>query len=555
MSLVKKRYTLVKVMGGLGNQMFQYAFFYAIQEMNKNSILYVDLQFYKNTQSHNGYELNTLFEIPTKYNIPDELRNKLKQIPSTDIKNIVDDNPYTYQTYEETDRQFTIYTGYWQSEKYFKKIENKIRNLYRFNENRLNKKSRLYLNEINLQENSVSIHIRRGDYMETYRNRYLYGNICTEDYYQSSIEEIGKRIKGPISYYIFCDEPEWVKQNLYISNSTVIDCNKGKESWQDMFLMSCCKHHIIANSSFSWWGAWLGSNKDKIVIAPEKWINAENTPDILPKSWVKIPVGREKIFELLDLYDTTFLVPLRIDSPERRTNLNVVIKYINSICNTHIIILEADKKQKYELSKNFTNVTYIFMEDRDPVFYRVKYINHLLHMAKTPIVGVWDSDVIIPIEQIENAIKQIRNKNAIMSFPFDGHFFNVSSQHSIVFKEKNEISFLIKNIGSHYLIFGSLSVGGGFFVEKKTYLEAGGENENFYGWGCEDIERVKRMEVLDLPVYKSYGPLFHLYHLRSQNSTYANRQNEIRNRNELLKICSKSKEELQEYIKTWNWIK
>ena len=100
----------------------------------------------------------------------------------------------------------------------------------------------------------------------------------------------------------------------------------------------------------------------------------------------------------------------------------------------------------------------------------------------------------------------------------------------------------------------SSSVGGAFFVDRDIYLRAGGENEYFYGWGCEDLERVKRMEILGLPVCRAEGPLFHLYHPRKENSWYGSRELELQNRQEFLKVCGMTREELQAYIRTWKWV-
>lgn len=93
------------------------------------------------------------------------------------------------------------------------------------------------------------------------------------------------------SYYVFSDDIEWVKQNLSLQNACYIDWNKGNDSWQDMMLMSCCRNHIICNSTFSWWGAWLNPRKDKIVIVPSRWFMKEEMPYIYPKEWIKVSIN------------------------------------------------------------------------------------------------------------------------------------------------------------------------------------------------------------------------------------------------------------------------
>ena len=118
-------------------------------------------------------------------------------------------------------------------------------------------------------------------------NQGLYGGICTEMYYAKAITYICNKIDQP-SFFVFSNEIDWVKNNVDIPNPTYIDFNNGADSWQDMFLMSQCKHNIIANSSFSWWGAWLNSGQEKLVIAPKKWFNNHEINDIVCESWIKI---------------------------------------------------------------------------------------------------------------------------------------------------------------------------------------------------------------------------------------------------------------------------
>jgi hypothetical protein len=160
------------------------------------------------------------------------------------------------------------FDGYWQNELYFRNYEEIIRSSYKFKKD-LNNQNREMLNMIK-RKNSVSIHIRRGDYVGVK----LWENICDVQYYVNAISCIKNRITNPM-FFIFSDDVTWCRANL---NSLVVpdevvyvDWNKGVDSYIDMQLMSKCKHNIIANSSFSWWGAWLNTNQDKIVIAPRIW--------------------------------------------------------------------------------------------------------------------------------------------------------------------------------------------------------------------------------------------------------------------------------------------
>jgi len=176
--------------------------------------------------------------------------------------------------------------GYWQSEKYFSSIRNQLlTELIPASE--LSSESQLIYDDIK-NHNAVSLHIRRGDYINE-TNQSIY-HTCSLDYYSKSIDLILSKVTQP-KFYIFSDDFEWVKSNLNINQQIqFIEHNKGKNSYQDLILMSKCKHNIIANSSFSWWGAWLNQHENKIVIAPEKWFksNSKKTQDLIPSTWIQL---------------------------------------------------------------------------------------------------------------------------------------------------------------------------------------------------------------------------------------------------------------------------
>ena len=130
---------------------------------------------------------------------------------------------------------------------------------------------------------SVSIHVRRGDYL----NEPLLNGICDEQYYVAAIEEIKAMVDNPV-FFIFSNDILWCKTHFNQINAVFVENNTGKNSYRDMQLMSLCKHHIIANSSFSWWGAWLGKYKDSMICAPTKWMNAKVSSDVVCADWIKI---------------------------------------------------------------------------------------------------------------------------------------------------------------------------------------------------------------------------------------------------------------------------
>ena len=176
--------------------------------------------------------------------------------------------------------------GYWQCEQYFTSISEVIRNEFQF-------KSCLDIENLKMETlikstNSVSIHVRRGDYIHNPATVKFHG-ICSEAYYKEAVNFISEKIQSP-HFFIFSDDMDWVQQNFALSNSvTFVTINQENSAVDDLRLMSCCRHHIIANSSFSWWGAWLNNYKDKIVVGPKKWVNdtSIDTSTVLPDKWYK----------------------------------------------------------------------------------------------------------------------------------------------------------------------------------------------------------------------------------------------------------------------------
>lgn len=290
---------IVNLKGGLGNQMFQYAAGLALAEKHHVD-LKLDFAFLQTSTgsaefTKRRFELE-IFDVNFILASESEIfafkgnQHKLtyrairKFFPSLIRKKIY---RYDALNFDPSFAQLgneTYLDGYFQSEYYFLKAETAIRSHFRFKNPPAGKNEKL-AEEIS-SCNSVSIHVRRGDYLSEI-NRGLFGNICTLYYYSNAISIIQKEITAP-HFYIFSDDVAWVKGNLKIDSPvTFVDFNTGENSFEDMRLMSLCRHNIIANSSFSWWAAWLNDNPSKKVIAPSKWINDPGcvVDDVIPKSW------------------------------------------------------------------------------------------------------------------------------------------------------------------------------------------------------------------------------------------------------------------------------
>lgn len=249
-----------------------------------------------------------------------------------------------------------------------------------------------------------------------------------------------------------------------------------------------------------------------------------------------------------DLTDITFLIPVRIDSTDRISNLHLVIEYIKNHFDTAIFVLEADVKE-YVYHKLIDRK--IFIKDQNSVFHRTKYLNKLTEISNTPIIAIWDTDILISPNQILEAVNLLRRKWFEMILPYDGRFYNTPALIKELFKSHRNLDVFTNNIGKFPLAYGAFSVGGAFIVNRKDYIMAGKENEKFFGWGPEDMERVKRWDILGFKFSRISGPLFHLYHTRGINSGYTSLASKIAMHKELVRICKLDKETLEKEVGEW----
>lgn len=246
----------------------------------------------------------------------------------------------------------------------------------------------------------------------------------------------------------------------------------------------------------------------------------------------------------------TIVMPTRIDSDIRKRNLLYVTRRLSSI-GSKIIILEADKQAK--LSKediDIPNVEYHFVDDSNPCFFRTHYINILLNMANTEVVAVWDADIVTSYEQIEEAYRYVHDKGYVLVYPYSGDYILLGNDDSLYLTLTSDLK-RFDDMKLHSM-FGHPSYGGAYFVNREQYFGLGGENEHFTGWGPEDYERMRRMEIMGCKYgWINYGRAYHLNHPRSKNSTFYSKRHKCKMEKELVKVCSMDKDELTKYIKTW----
>lgn len=274
---------IVRLMGGMGNQMFQYAFGRALS-LKYNTSLKIDLSFLKNRNMGSGfvyrdYDLD-IFNVYEDFSVnydgvsvanepffhySDSLVNAISQVKDRNI----------------------LINGYWQSPKYFLGLDSQIKQDFDFKNKVEDSEDENILNMVNLitNSNSVMINVRRTDYLNTNHH-----GVMGLEYIYKSVDIIKSKVDNP-KFFIFSDDINWCKDNIILDNMVIVDHSyKGDRFSYYLQLMVMCSHFIIPNSTFAWWAAWLNKNEDKIVIAPKKWLTDTNinTSDIIPSNWIRI---------------------------------------------------------------------------------------------------------------------------------------------------------------------------------------------------------------------------------------------------------------------------
>jgi hypothetical protein len=290
---------IAKLRGGLSNQMFQYAAARRLAHIHKTD-LKLDINWYLKPQpgiTPRNFELDN-------FNISSTLANEyeligLDGIAKTHLKHLaiaifrkilpkilfVNEKQYHFDESILKLQNDVCLFGYYVSEKYFIDIASIIRKEFTVKTAIEGKNKELA--DLILNSNSVSIHVRRGDYVSNPEYKKMYG-LCSPKYYSDCIHHISQLISNPV-FFVFSDDLNWAKENLEIPfEKYFVDNNQNEKSFEDIRLMSLCKHNIIANSGFSWWGAWLNTNEQKNVYAPKNWFNDApyNTKDVIPEKWI-----------------------------------------------------------------------------------------------------------------------------------------------------------------------------------------------------------------------------------------------------------------------------
>lgn len=416
--------------------------------------------------------------------------------------------------------------GYFQSEKYWKDYEAEIRKLFEFNDAFKEKIKQRFTSA--LSGKTLAISVRRGDFVDN--NNYY--QIPVDYYLQAYYKYFG----SDYNVIIFSDDMRYCKlhfsclPNVYFAEGSDID---------QLCLMSMCENHIVSNSTFSWWGAYLSGSKNVIrpimVFGPSQPLDDS---DYWINEW--------KVYEPVkyDLTNTTFIIPVFNDHRDRRHNLLLTVAFLLKHFNTNIIIGEQGGRA-FEYFNDYSGVKYVQFTYEQ--WHRTKMINDMCKMAKTPITVNWDCDNMIAPAQIIEAVKAIE-KGADIAYPFDGNVYRV---HRHVFPQVAKTLDVDSIDLSKCRHTAHSSVGHCLLMNNKSFLKAGGENEKFISWGPEDSERYDRFNTLGLKVVRIKGAVFHMDHYVGPTSSgrHEHFRNNIREHN---KVKEMKKAELEQYISTWH---
>ncbi len=285
---------IVNLKGGLGNQMFQYACGRALSLRNGEDLKLNIFGLEKANLAGDVYRPYSLSHFDIKADIATQEDVRKVANPFGIFSKIIRyvKAKFIYYFYVHfvpgimTKRGNIYLDGFFQSEKYFIDHEKELREDFKPKE--VSDKAKEWIRRTE-NKNSVSIHIRRKDYV----NHKTLGGIATKEYYENAIQKLKKLVVEP-HFFVFSDDVGWVRGNLDLPSSSEFVSSEEMKDYEELIIMSSCKHNIIANSSFSWWAAWLNANSEKLVFAPAKWAHGaegeKQTKDILPPSWIRIEI-------------------------------------------------------------------------------------------------------------------------------------------------------------------------------------------------------------------------------------------------------------------------
>lgn len=440
--------------------------------------------------------------------------------------------------------------GYLQSKKYWDYCEEEVKDAFTFKEeikqqvvNRFDKGRNVF------QKETISISVRRGDYLSN-KNYH----ILDPNYFILALYEHFPNWRD-CNIIFFSDDIPYCRTHYdCIPNVFFSENNSDVE---DLCLMSMCSNFIISNSTFSWFGAYLGGWYNKKVVRPNYLFHGEllrqnDFKDFYPDSWEVFDHKKEDGSpKKISLTDVTITIPVSYDHQDREDNLLLCIKYLRKHFEVNIIVYEQGVFSHF---KNMDIGANIFKFDTyNGKFHRTKMLNDMARRAETMYIFNWDCDVLIAPMQILECVNQLRH-GADMVYPYAKNFARIPrSTWFNELKTNEDIGIIGSTQFSGMEANCGISVGGAVGFNKMSFIAGGMENEKFISYSAEDNERIERFSKLGFRVERTIGlNLFHINHWIGVNSCTDNPYFEDGNK-EFEKVRSMNREELVNYINTWSW--
>jgi hypothetical protein len=506
----------------LGNQLFQLAFLYAM---------------------HKKYGVDYTFP---NWEFADYFDFKHPSIvPSDKDAVLVDEMHFHFSPsiMKIANNQNYVFKGYFQSFKYWDGVEHHIKEIFQINGSYT---AHMADRIKHFNQELVAVHIRKGDY-----RTHPYVSLSPKYYIDIIDEHFHDNKKYRL--LVFTDDYRWAKQAIGHYPHVIFDLSDINEIGH-LALMTQCDHFICANSTFGWWGAYLGEKEHSKIFRPSKIfkgrLRENNEEDFWPSHWTKVEYDQP----YFDLSDATFIIPVAYDHPDRKQNLNLTVHYLRTYFNTNIIIGEICKPPHYRTRFKYTSKYADYIQFNMEHFHRTKILNDMTKAAKTDIVVNWDADVFVDPHGLYSAITSLRGEFD-MIYPYDGRFIRMDRKRWYpVLSRDIELMEGMNGYKVGMKYSSSTSYGGAIAYRKDKFIEAGMENENFISHGPEDYERYIRFNKLGFKVGRTEGALYHLDHWCGPDSGQYHKYAK-HNRKEYHRIQKMSPEDLNDYVNGWGWSK
>ncbi len=514
------------------------------------------------------FQLSSLIGLSHSHNQPLKLKDwKYKQYFSGDLPIISEEEleelktvrliqeptfAYTPEWPHVRDNENVDITGYLQSEKYWEGCKEKVKQILSFKEEFKQGLRQSDQFKDAFLKPTIAISIRRGDYV---------GNRCY--------------IQLPITYFILALHehfPNWREHNIILFSDDIPYCrvhfgclenvyfSDNNSDIEDLCLMSQCDHFIISNSTFSWWGAYLGEKEHSKIIRPNglfdgKLARKNDSKDFYPERFIVFDhISETTEAKKIDLKDCCFIIPVAYDHPDRKENLDLLLEITKRMFDTNVFVYEQGNECHFSyVGERVTK--YVFSSYKN-IFHRTKMLNDMTKATNETVKYIfnWDADVLIAPFQILETANKLR-AGADMVYPYEWAFARIPRNTWFAkIRDHNDIGMVGDTRFSGMNESDAVSLGGAVAFNKESFIKGGMENENFVSYGAEDRERLVRFKKLGYKIERTLGPLYHINHWVGINSCPDNPYMALNNIEEA-KINSLNPVELLAYTHTWPWLK